>query len=262
LKLIKSNAAPIDSNVHLTALIIRFTLRSTMTAARTKLTDKPAASEIAAAGSHHAASGEDTRERLLKAATSLFSKKGFDGVSVKELADAAGVNVSLVSYHFGGKENLYRICLEQFGKERLALAQRVLQPPQTTDEMRFRLQMFVEEMLACHLENQDAAMIVHHECESELARAPDIFRDTFLKVFETMVAFVSAAQTKGLIRADLDPLVASQVFFGSMVHVLRSDKIGQKYFNLTIADPAYRKKIIDHIVRCKVFCIAEERRTS
>jgi len=49
----------------------------------------------------------DSRSRLLAAATPLFARRGLNGVSVRELASAAGVNLSMISYHFGGKEGLY-----------------------------------------------------------------------------------------------------------------------------------------------------------
>ena len=48
----------------------------------------------------------DAKERLLKAALELFSQHGFDGTGVRALADAAGVNIAAVNYHFGSKENL------------------------------------------------------------------------------------------------------------------------------------------------------------
>src|SRR5256885_1531113 len=122
-----------------------------------KGTKAPASAAPSSTGSTGSSVSEDTREKLVSSATRLFAQRGFDGVSVKELADVAGVNVSLVSYHFGGKENLYRACLEKFGMERLAVAQRVLQPPRSLDELRFRLQMFIEEMFACHLEQRETA---------------------------------------------------------------------------------------------------------
>ncbi len=57
----------------------------------------------------------DTRSNLIAVATPLFAEKGFNGVSVRELATAAGVNVSMISYYFGGKEGLYAEVLnEQF----------------------------------------------------------------------------------------------------------------------------------------------------
>lgn len=45
--------------------------------------------------------------RLIAAAGPLFADKPFDAVSTRELANAAQVNLSAISYHFGSKEGLY-----------------------------------------------------------------------------------------------------------------------------------------------------------
>ncbi len=50
--------------------------------------------------------GSETREQLLAAAERLFAERGFTGVSVRIIAAEAGVNWSLVGYHFRGKEGL------------------------------------------------------------------------------------------------------------------------------------------------------------
>lgn len=55
----------------------------------------------------------DTQSRLVEIATPLFATKGFAAVSVREVTDAAGVNVSAISYHFNGKEGLYQAVLEE-----------------------------------------------------------------------------------------------------------------------------------------------------
>lgn len=52
-------------------------------------------------------SSSDTRRRLVAAAASLFSEHGFRGVSIRQIARAAGTNSALVSYHFGSKEALF-----------------------------------------------------------------------------------------------------------------------------------------------------------
>jgi TetR/AcrR family transcriptional regulator len=58
---------------------------------------------------------KDCRANLIAASTPLFAEKGFNGVSVREIARAAGVNLSMISYYFGGKEGLYAAILnEQF----------------------------------------------------------------------------------------------------------------------------------------------------
>jgi len=50
---------------------------------------------------------QTTRDRLLAAATQLFAARGFDGVSVEQIAQRAGVTKALINYHFGGKRKLY-----------------------------------------------------------------------------------------------------------------------------------------------------------
>ncbi len=52
-----------------------------------------------------------TRDALLAAGARLFASRGYDGATVQAIADAAGVNPALISYHFGGKQALYTAVL-------------------------------------------------------------------------------------------------------------------------------------------------------
>lgn len=47
-------------------------------------------------------------EKILEAATTLFSLENFSTVSIKQIAAESGVNSALISYYFGGKKNLYQ----------------------------------------------------------------------------------------------------------------------------------------------------------
>ena len=47
------------------------------------------------------------REKILDAAEQLFSVRGFEGVSMRMVADAAGVGLGLVTYHFASKDALF-----------------------------------------------------------------------------------------------------------------------------------------------------------
>lgn len=51
--------------------------------------------------------GGDTRESILDAAEDLFSKHGFYGVTIREVAREAGVDTALVHYYFGAKRGLF-----------------------------------------------------------------------------------------------------------------------------------------------------------
>lgn len=48
-----------------------------------------------------------TREKLLDIAERLFAGHGFDGVSVRDITDAAEVRLASVNYHFKTKQNLF-----------------------------------------------------------------------------------------------------------------------------------------------------------
>jgi AcrR family transcriptional regulator len=51
--------------------------------------------------------GESSRERILRVATQLFGERGFDAVTTRTIAAAAGLNVATVAHHTGSKADLY-----------------------------------------------------------------------------------------------------------------------------------------------------------
>src|SRR5215467_5855255 len=54
---------------------------------------------------------EDVRDALLGASRDLFLRYGYRAVSSRQIASAAGANVAMIRYYFGGKPGLYReIC--------------------------------------------------------------------------------------------------------------------------------------------------------
>jgi len=53
----------------------------------------------------------DTREALLAAARRVFANRGFEGTSIREIAEAAKVNKAMIYYHFKDKVDLYRAVL-------------------------------------------------------------------------------------------------------------------------------------------------------
>jgi TetR/AcrR family transcriptional regulator len=55
----------------------------------------------------------DSRSKLMDVGTQLFAEKGLNGVSVRELTQAADTSISMISYHFGSKEGLYAAVLQQ-----------------------------------------------------------------------------------------------------------------------------------------------------
>lgn len=54
-----------------------------------------------------------TRDKILDASERLFARRGFYGVSIRDITASAGVDVALVNYHFGRKLELFAAVLER-----------------------------------------------------------------------------------------------------------------------------------------------------
>ena len=54
-----------------------------------------------------------TKQKILDAAERLFARKGFHGVSIRDITALANVDVALANYHFGPKKNLLATVIER-----------------------------------------------------------------------------------------------------------------------------------------------------
>ncbi len=61
--------------------------------------------------------GRSKRDRILDVAEELFAQRGFDGVTLRQIATGAGVDVALASYHFGKKLDLFQAVFERRAAE-------------------------------------------------------------------------------------------------------------------------------------------------
>jgi len=191
---------------------------------------------------------EDSKERLIAVAKKLFAQKGFEGTSVKDICDEAGLNVSLVSYYFQGKDNLYQNILEQFGMERLNAAVRILKTPTSPQEISLRLKMFADEMFLCHVENPETTQIIHRECTQNFVNIQKIFEKTFLNVHSILIKFFKDAKNKNLIDKKRDPKTLASLFMGQIVHIARVAPISKNYVSVSIDIEKDREHLINEIV--------------
>ena len=53
-----------------------------------------------------------TRAAILAAAMAAFGEQGYAGATTRQIAEAAGVTLPAIAYHFGGKEGLHLACAE------------------------------------------------------------------------------------------------------------------------------------------------------
>lgn len=69
-----------------------------------------------------------SKDAILRAGRDLFAEQGFDGVSLNEIAAAAGLSRGTPSYFFGSKADLYTAVLERAFEERESATRRACEP--------------------------------------------------------------------------------------------------------------------------------------
>lgn len=60
---------------------------------------------------------DNTYNKLITSGIKLFGDYGFDAVSVRDIVADSGVNISAISYHFGGKHELYQAVVNYLAQE-------------------------------------------------------------------------------------------------------------------------------------------------
>src|SRR5690625_6761685 len=68
-----------------------------------------------------------TKQKVVDAATLLFFQKGFHGTSVRDIAERAMVNVSLISYYFNSKQGLLEYAVTNYYETYLKTMETTLQ---------------------------------------------------------------------------------------------------------------------------------------
>ncbi|TCL66535.1 TetR family transcriptional regulator [Hydrogenispora ethanolica] len=63
----------------------------------------------------------DNRSIILLRALQLFAARGYDGVAVQEIADAAGITKPTLYYYFGSKQGLLQTLVAEWGEPLLRL---------------------------------------------------------------------------------------------------------------------------------------------
>jgi len=69
---------------------------------------------------------------IMDAAEQLFADKGFDGTSVRDISEAAGVNLAMISYYFGSKEKLMEAMFTHRGQTMTLQLQNIIDNRQLT----------------------------------------------------------------------------------------------------------------------------------
>jgi AcrR family transcriptional regulator len=183
----------------------------------------------------------NTQEKILHAAKTSFAKKGFKGTSVRDICLEANVASSAIHYHFKNKEGLLQYLFESFGEKQLEATWKILDNPKTFDEVKIRLEMFLDSVLSSFLEDPALFRLVQKEIEDLNPNIEETFKNTFLKIVERMIDFLEKSKKKGIIDKKINSQIAVKYLLNHICGQVRSDDLNKRFFNLSLKDPTYRK---------------------
>ncbi len=110
---------------------------------------------------NHSVNGHsEKKEFILDKATQLFASQGYAATSVRQIATAADINVSMIAYYFGGKEGLYQQLIDHHIE---LFRQHLVKKLNSEVDIEKRLRVFVDTLMESLLEKADILRIVTRE---------------------------------------------------------------------------------------------------
>lgn len=157
----------------------------------------------------------ETVQTILAEALQLFAERGFDGVSVSDVAKAAGVSKANIFHHFGNKQTLYMEVLKSSLNEFSQLTE-YLQPQRAPIEQ--RLQHFLQAQAAHLKQHQQSAQVVLRELlENRSEVTQQLAEQTTDAQFRQLLALLQEGQQTGEIRAEVDLTAMMVMMLGAVV---------------------------------------------
>ncbi len=184
--------------------------------------------------------GPSTRKRILEAALKAFARHGFEGVSLRTIADEAGINHQLIGHHFGSKQDLWNAALEarfddfQEFHEALSVASDL---PDPREQFRHCVKTIVEFTIA----SPDIPCIHYHE--ALINRSAEKNSDRYQRLLEQQVTRYRTLTDRLLTQLQDTGVIAQMpvddfryVFQGAILHRIIVAKESEHFSGMPIED--------------------------
>lgn len=184
----------------------------------------------------------DKRAHILAVAEQLFADKGFDGTSVRDIAQLASVNLAMISYYFGSKEKLFETLVEERAGYTLGLLEELNKDQTLTpwDKIERLTDYYVEKVMNNHRFHCIMTQQYNNTRSNEIK---ELFTNIKLRNLEQVKKVITDGQRKNMFRkVDIELTIAS--IMGTITHATNSRTFYCRLFKIEETDDAaYRKKM-------------------
>ena len=183
----------------------------------------------------------DKRAHILSVAEELFAENGFDGTSVRDIAQLANVNLAMISYYFGSKEKLLEALIEDRAGYTLGILEELSKNQTLTpwEKIDRQVDFYVEKVL----NNFRFHCIMSQQYKSTKPEIKELLINIKLRNLEQIKHVIADGQKKKFFRkVDVELTMAS--VFGTLTHITNSKPLYCRLMKIDDSDDAsYRKKI-------------------
>lgn len=161
----------------------------------------------------------EKQKQILSTAERLFSTKGFDGTSVRDIADDAGVNIAMISYYFGSKEKLMEALFEQRTTNIKVKVESLLHDDKSTPFE--KVQLLAEDFITRIMNKQQFFKIMM--CEQVINKNPvitSLVYDLKKKNLEEFNKLIADGQQKGVFKKNIDVLLLMNIVIGTISQMM------------------------------------------
>lgn len=184
----------------------------------------------------------ETKCKILNAALKEFSSAGFEGVSTRSIASTAGVNHTLITHHFGTKEDLWKASAKEIFDIYTEQSQKYLDSLgdlQQTQRVRELLKHYIN--FSAEFPDFHRFMIQANRGDSELL---NWFTDNYVKPYsESELDIFKQAQELGLM-PEGDSLHMRYLFMGAVTSIFT---FSPQFKRLSDTDPFSEEVVEQHI---------------
>ena len=146
-------------------------------------------------------SKHDSRNKLVEVATRLFAERGLHGVSIRELSKVAETSISMISYHFGGKEGLYASVL----KEQFASFDQIAEISREGSDPLQIIEAYLRWTIGRHRNNPYLLRFYTSELTNPTPYFASIVSPAIGKVIGILIEIVNEGIRRGQFRTELNP---------------------------------------------------------
>jgi TetR/AcrR family transcriptional regulator len=149
----------------------------------------------------------DGARTILDAAMALFSREGFEAVSISQIAERAKVSKANIFHHFRSKEALYIDVIREASIGHAEIAERLLNEDLSSAEKLRQLALW--EFEDSYRNDGRVRMLINEVFGSSCVEVHQLARQVFRRNFEAVIGLFEQGQQRGEFRKDFDPAVAA-----------------------------------------------------